>query len=424
MSVYVFLGPTLPVRDAHRYLDAEYLGPAAQGDVLRLLPKRPRAIAIVDGRFEDVPAIWHKEILLAMEAGVHVFGAASMGALRAAELDALGMRGVGEIYRAYARGRIEDDDEVAVAHGPAEHGYRELSEAMVNIRDRCRAAANARVVSKRVADRYVAIAKGLFYPERRWARIFEEARTAGVRDRDRRAMATYVKQVTTPSLKARDTIALLRRVAAFVKRAPRPFKPRVRTERTKYLSRLLAEIALPSPNGTSPGTLDVHYEHPPLDGRARDLALLAVLAARESLHGGHRVEDDDARVAEERLRREHGLLSGAAMMRWLQDAGLSDEEFDAWMRDEALAYALRRRFAEAITARVPIEARRLRATALLDDAAGGRANHGSNADPDRNSPRGADVGNATTVDPLTPIVAPDAAAGASCSASKLTSDDW
>ena len=63
-----------------------------------------------------------------------MFGAASMGALRAAELAAFGMEGVGAIFEAFREGVLEDDDEVAVIHGPAEFGYPVLSEAMVNIR--------------------------------------------------------------------------------------------------------------------------------------------------------------------------------------------------------------------------------------------------------------------------------------------------
>ena len=50
-----------------------------------------RAQVIVDGSFQWTPAVWHKEILWAMGRGVHVFGAASMGALRAAELDGFGL---------------------------------------------------------------------------------------------------------------------------------------------------------------------------------------------------------------------------------------------------------------------------------------------------------------------------------------------
>jgi hypothetical protein len=89
--VVVFLGPTLSHDDARDVLDAEYLPPAAHGDVLRAALRRPRAIALVDGVFERVPAVWHKEILFALSEGIHVYGAASMGALRAAELDAFGM---------------------------------------------------------------------------------------------------------------------------------------------------------------------------------------------------------------------------------------------------------------------------------------------------------------------------------------------
>ena len=132
--VVVFLGPTLSEDEARAVLDAEYMPPAGHGDVLRAALRRPRVIAIVDGVFERTPAVWHKEILFALSEGIHVYGAASMGALRAAELDRFGMRGVGDVYRAYADGVLEDDDEVAVAHADAEHGFRALSDSMVDVR--------------------------------------------------------------------------------------------------------------------------------------------------------------------------------------------------------------------------------------------------------------------------------------------------
>ena len=40
-----------------------------------------RRIAIIDGYFERMAAVWHKEILVALERGIAVWGAASMGAL-------------------------------------------------------------------------------------------------------------------------------------------------------------------------------------------------------------------------------------------------------------------------------------------------------------------------------------------------------
>src|SRR5262245_57987284 len=114
----VFLGPSLPLDEARRLLDARYRPPAAMGDGYRLVSARPRPrrIAIIDGYFERMAAPWHKEILWALEHGVAVYGASSMGALRAAELEAFGMIGVGAIFADFRSGRLTDDDEVAVVH--------------------------------------------------------------------------------------------------------------------------------------------------------------------------------------------------------------------------------------------------------------------------------------------------------------------
>ena len=103
-EIYVFLGPTLAEKEARAELDAVYLPPVSAGDVYRLWRRRPRAIGIVDGYFDRVPAVWHKEIMWMMEHGVHVFGGAGLGALRAAELDSFGMHGVGWVYQAFRQG--------------------------------------------------------------------------------------------------------------------------------------------------------------------------------------------------------------------------------------------------------------------------------------------------------------------------------
>jgi hypothetical protein len=136
MKTLVYVGPTLPAEQVRKLLpDATVMPPAAVGDILRASRRRDVArIAIIDGYFERMAAVWHKEILIAIERGIEVWGAASMGALRAAELHAFGMRGVGTIYQWYKRGVITADDEVAVAHLPAEYGYRATSDALVNFR--------------------------------------------------------------------------------------------------------------------------------------------------------------------------------------------------------------------------------------------------------------------------------------------------
>jgi len=93
-EVCVFLGPTLPVADARAELDAVYLPPVSAGDMFRLWQRRPKAVGIVDGYFEHVPAVWHKEIMWIMAHGVHVFGSAGLGALMRLKLSAIKEGGV------------------------------------------------------------------------------------------------------------------------------------------------------------------------------------------------------------------------------------------------------------------------------------------------------------------------------------------
>ena len=121
--VIVFLGPTLSQSEAKQILMADYRGPAARGDIYRASAERPTAIVLIDGFFENVGSVFHKEILWALSKGIYVYGASSMGALRAAELNCFGMIGIGAIYEQSRDSGLERDDAVAVLQGPPELGY-------------------------------------------------------------------------------------------------------------------------------------------------------------------------------------------------------------------------------------------------------------------------------------------------------------
>jgi hypothetical protein len=179
--ICVFLGPTLASRDARLVLEADYRPPAAQGDVFRAVDHGAVAIGIIDGYFQRIASVWHKEILWAMKQGVHMFGSASMGALRAAELHGFGMRGVGQIFADYRDGVLVDDDEVAVLHGPAEADYVAVSEAMVNIRATLAAAQKNAVISAPTGRALEALAKRLFYQDRTYATLIRLGTEAGLR---------------------------------------------------------------------------------------------------------------------------------------------------------------------------------------------------------------------------------------------------
>jgi hypothetical protein len=180
MSAIIFAGPSLPPRLRPADPRLTWRPPVRQGEVYRAALEGPAAIGVIDGYFEVVPTVWHKEILWAMSRGIHVFGAASVGALRAAELEMLGMKGVGRIYEDFRDGVLEDDDEVALLHGPEELGYPALTEAMVDIRATLAAAAACGVLDPAGAAGITAIAKTRYYKERTYPAILAEAAVAGV----------------------------------------------------------------------------------------------------------------------------------------------------------------------------------------------------------------------------------------------------
>lgn len=174
--ILVFLGPTLRLAEAERVLDAIYLQPAAQGDILLAAHAfRPRAMVLIDGQFEDRPAVRHKEILWAMAQGIVVIGAASMGALRAAELSEFGMIGVGLIYRWYRRWRLAPDDAVAVLSGPPELGFLPLTHALVDLQRTFASLTRRNFVTAAERDLLTTIARNMNFRERRFEAIMLDA---------------------------------------------------------------------------------------------------------------------------------------------------------------------------------------------------------------------------------------------------------
>ena len=131
----VFLGPSLAYGEARAICpDAEFLPPVRYADLYSLTCEPPGQALIIDGVFHDSTPVWHREILQLLQSGWQVLGAASMGALRALELEPYGMIGLGLVFDWYRSGKIEGDDEVALLHGVAEMDYQPLTLALVDVR--------------------------------------------------------------------------------------------------------------------------------------------------------------------------------------------------------------------------------------------------------------------------------------------------
>ncbi len=172
----IFGGPTLRGMDLPADAGLVLRAPARQGDFYRAVQDGANVIGIVDGVYEYVPAIWHKEILYGLSKGVRVFGAASMGALRAAECAAFGMIGLGRIYEDFVSGVLEDDADVAQAHGPSELGFLPLSEPLVNVRATLAHCLDAQLISASEHRELMNAAASIFFKERTYKRIVAAAR--------------------------------------------------------------------------------------------------------------------------------------------------------------------------------------------------------------------------------------------------------
>jgi hypothetical protein len=343
LNVVVFLGPSLDRDAARRELDATFLPPASQGDVYLAARARPWGIGIVDGYFSRVPAVWHKEILWALSRGVHVFGAASMGALRAAELATFGMRGAGRIFDDYAAGRLEDDDEVAILHADAAAGYRALSDALVNIRATLTAAVDQHVIDPELHDVLLGLAKSTFYQDRSYARLLRDARARGVATD---ALQRFERWLSGGAVdqKRQDALAMLRDMRAALTSHPDAFAPSFRFQHTDAWEQVRRQIHLkPLPDASTTASVqgDAVIAELRLRGdeflAAQEAAFQRVLSRELSATSGERVDPALVSDALNDFCLRHGLHDMGSVEPWLAAQGLDLVAFSNLLREELAA---------------------------------------------------------------------------------------
>jgi len=216
MRVVVFLGPSLAWDEARKVLSgAEYLPPAARGDIIRVAEAGAELIALIDGVFYQQAAVSHREILKAMEGGTKVFGGSSMGALRASELDVYGMVGIGTIYEWYKSGKIRSDDEVALAFHP--ESLKPLSEPLVNIRATLEKALASGAINQQEHDSILAASKEVPFQLRNYPRILQRAVRLGISSIRAGEILELIKGVRR-DLKREDAIKVLERIREWQER--------------------------------------------------------------------------------------------------------------------------------------------------------------------------------------------------------------
>ncbi|WP_435058542.1 TfuA-like protein [Streptomyces sp. bgisy060] len=193
--IHVYVGPTLPASEPLLAAPGlRVLPPARHGDLFDTAIGPGDTVVLIDGVYHQAPALRHKEILAAMGQGIGVIGAASIGALRAAELAPYGMVGIGSIYTAYASGEIDGDDEVAVGQAPGGE-FGALTWPLVNLRNVMDLAVSTGVLDDDRAAGLLQALRAVYYPQRTWAAVRAVCRRqgetefadwlAGQRERDR-----------------------------------------------------------------------------------------------------------------------------------------------------------------------------------------------------------------------------------------------
>lgn len=215
VRVIVYTGLSLPFEEAREILDSHddveviYKRPIKRGDLGHDIKENPDIIAIIDGVFHQNSAVGHREILDVMKRGVKVFGASSMGALRASELDSLGMVGIGYCYEQYASGAVDSDDDVAVMLDS--ETLEALSVPLISMNYVFTNAISENIITENERDELISIAKSAFYPKRNYAQTLAKSSL------DNQTKANLIDFIrTSDDIKKEDAKDLLEHVKNFI----------------------------------------------------------------------------------------------------------------------------------------------------------------------------------------------------------------
>lgn len=168
-AAHLYVGPTAYGLDPDLLQTAGLIihPPVRRNDIAAMVTGTncPGTIVIVDGTYHSYPAVGHAEIRQALESGWAVWGLSSMGAIRAAEMQGLGMRGYGSVFGQYLGPNGLDDDEVALIH-TAEEPFRPLSEPLIHLRRFCGHLVERGIVESDTARSVIDQFKHRWYAER------------------------------------------------------------------------------------------------------------------------------------------------------------------------------------------------------------------------------------------------------------------
>lgn len=198
------------ILDSHDDVEVIYKRPIKRGDLGHDMKENPDIIGIIDGVFHQNSSVGHKEILNVINSGVTVVGASSMGALRASELDSLGMTGIGYVYEQYATGKVASDDDVAVMLDS--ETLEALSEPLINMNYVFTNAVSENIITQEQKDELIKIAKSTFYPKRNYSQTLN---SSSLDDETKSNLINFIR--VSVDIKKEDAKELIRYIADMIK---------------------------------------------------------------------------------------------------------------------------------------------------------------------------------------------------------------
>ncbi len=128
-KTHIYTGTSLKI--ASKSEDVIVHPPIVRGDLINSKYRKGDSVLIIDGFFHQRESVDLTEIKHTIHSGILVYGTSSMGALRAVEAQALGMKGFGYIYRLLRRQAIVDDEIVAQLVNPID--YTPITYALIDV---------------------------------------------------------------------------------------------------------------------------------------------------------------------------------------------------------------------------------------------------------------------------------------------------
>lgn len=330
MKIIIFCGPTISASESKHMIHADFRPPAKHGDIISCVYNdRPDVIVLFDGVFIQDLTVWHSELNEAMNQGVTVYGASALGAIRAAEMESWGMRGVGNVFALFRDGIVESDDEVFCDYDFVQGQYIQRTLPIVNLRYILADAEKASLITQKQSRSILETAKAMFYKERTLDSILNACRAHGdLTDRDAETLSGFIRQ-STRNIQKEDAIECLEALNNLA-------ASDLETTRKNYQYDLFFEALFERDRGTKHGETYHPFYYIANDyilygsdvEAVNDAALNRKLCTLIADHFNVDATGDEIAAEKKLFIQKHDLAEDGNYLSWLKDNDLAEHEFD------------------------------------------------------------------------------------------------